>query len=285
MKILVLGASGQIGSVLYNSLKDKHEITGTSRKASQNDLQFDPFQDNWSILGKPDVLINCVGQIAATPKSSFHHIHVELTRQILAHRQDIGNPRVVQISALGASDQHPVAFLRTKGIADALLLRHPDTAVVRPSVVCTPRTMIVKKMIMLSNVGRCLFGTLPVPKGFLQTRIQPIMGEDLVDLVRTVCFNRDVKILDAVGPEAFTFRDIIHMLTNSRNQKLRTIDIPKRVTDVAVKGLLSRVLPNVISPQQYQLLFYDNIGSVDACKQLLGRMPLSTKPFFESEFA
>lgn len=285
MNILVLGASGQIGSVLYNNLKEKYAVTGTSRKGSQKYLQFDPFRDNWSVLGKPDVLINCVGQIVASPQSSYHHIHVDLTRRILAHRQDIGNPRIVQISALGASDEHPVEFLKTKGIADALLLQHPDTAVVRPSVVCTPQTMIIKKLTMLSNVGRLLFGAIPVPRGFMQTRIQPIMGEDLVELVRNVCLNRDIKIVDAVGPEVFTFQDIIRMLAKSRNQKLRTVDIPKSITDVAVKGLLSRVLPNVISAQQYQLLFYDNIGSVDACKQLLGRMPLSTRDFFHREFA
>ena len=145
MRIVVLGASGQIGSVIYNGLKDRHVVLGTSRKASADCVRFDPFQDNWHVLGTVDVLINCIGQIEATSSSSFHHIHVDLTKRIIAHRQQIGNPTILQISALGASAAHNVEFLRTKGIADDLLLQHAETAVIRPSIVCTHRTMIVRK--------------------------------------------------------------------------------------------------------------------------------------------
>lgn len=285
MKIIVLGASGQLGSVISNGLKATHEVEGTSRKVSDRYIQFDPFSDGWSSLGKPDVLINCVGQIQSTTRNSFYHIHVELTKQILAHRRQIGNPRIIQVSALGASSEHPVEFLKTKGIADDLLLQHPNTAVIRPSIVCTPRTLIVRKMIMLSKLGRLLFGAIPVPKGFLQTRIQPIMPEDLVELVEKTCHDHDVKVLDAVGPEAITFLDMIKVMLKCRGQKLRLIEISKKTTDLILKKLLSVVLPKVINAQQYQLLFLDNIGSVARGKQMLGRSPASTREFFQHEFA
>lgn len=284
MKIVVLGASGQIGSVLYNGLKDTHEVIGTSRKASANYLQFDPFQENWSALGDVDVLINCIGQIEATGTSNFHHVHVDLTRRILAHRQQIGSSAILQVSALGASAEHEVVFLRTKGIADELLLQYADTAIIRPSIVCTHRTMIVKKMIMLSILGRVLSGVLPVPEGFLETRIQPVMPQDLVDLVKKMCFDRKARIVNAVGPEAISFRELFQVMMESRHQKVKIFEVPKRLSDLIVKNLVSGLFPKIINAQQYQLLFEDNVADVAVTEQILGRQLMSTRKFFKNEF-
>lgn len=284
MKIVILGASGQIGSVIFNGLKRDHDVVGTSRSRSDKYLRFDPFSDDWSVLGTPDILINCVGQIDAQGKNGFDRIHAGLVKTILANRQRLGNPRIIQISALGASPDHPVDFLRTKGVADDLLLCQPDTAVIRPSIVCTHRTMIVKKMIMLSTLGRYSFGMLPVPAGFLRTRIQPIMPEDLLELVRKVCIDCNVKQVDAVGPVALTFHDIIGMLEQSTTRNLRMIEVPKAASDLVAGNILPAILPGVISAQQYQLLFHDNVGNVDACERLLDRMPMPPLDFFRNEF-
>lgn len=285
MKVIVLGASGQIGSVIYNGLRPFHKVVGTSRERSNGYPQFDPFKDDWSTLGQPDVLINCVGQIQATNNSTFHHIHVGLTKQVLAHRAQLGNPRIIQISALGASSSHQVEFLKTKGMADDILLAYPDTAVIRPSIVCTHRTMLVRKMIMLLHLSRFFFGSLPIPKGFLTTRIQPIMPEDLVDLVHEACVDREVNQLDAVGPEEITLGEILQLLLKNRKQKLRIFQVPKTATDFFVRNVVGRLFPAVINEQQYQLLFEDNVANVDDCQKLLSRTPMSTRGFFEAEFA
>lgn len=284
MRIVVLGASGQIGSVIYDGLEKTHQVIGTSRKASAKFIRFDPFQDDWPLLGKADVLINCVGQIEATSSSSFYRIHVELTKRIIEGRQIIGNPAIIQISALGASTKHKVEFLRTKGLADDILLQHPHTTVVRPSIVCTHRTMIVRKMLMLSNIGRFSFGLLPVPKGFLQTRIQPIMPQDLVDSVRALCDDHAHRLVNAVGPDPINFSQIIAMLIETRDQKLRFIEVSKTVTDLIVKNFVSLAMPKVVNSQQYQLLFEDNVADAQMVKQILGRPLMSTKGFFVNEF-
>lgn len=285
MRIIVLGASGQIGSVLYDGLKKRHQVIGTSRKPSANFVRFDPFQDDWSFLGKADVLVNCVGQIEATSSSSFHHIHVELTKRIIESRLTIGNPRIIQISALGASANHKVEFLRTKGVADDFLVQHPDTTVVRPSIVCTHRTMIVRKMLMLTNIGRFLLGHIPVPNGFLKTRIQPILPQDLVDLVEKLCHDHGHRIVNAVGPELLSFHEIITMVFEAKNQKIRLVEIPKAVTDIMVNTFVSRALPRVINSQQYQLLFEDNVGDTKIVREVLGRPLMSTRQFFKGEFS
>lgn len=284
MRIIILGASGQIGSVVHSGLSKTHEVIGTSRKPSPTFMQFDPFRDSWSALGKAEVLINCAGQIEANRSSSFHHIHVDLTKRIIENRHMIGNPRLIQISALGASAEHKVEFLRTKGLADDILLQHPCTTVVRPSIVCTHRTMIVKKMLMLATIARFSYGLLPVPKGFLQTRIQPIMPQDLVDLVGMLCEDHAHRIINAVGPDPISFKEIIGMLMKTWNQKLRTIEVPRVITDVIVKHFVSKALPKVVNLQQYQLLFEDNVSDTGLVMKILGRPLMPTESFFINEF-
>lgn len=284
MKVLVLGASGQIGTVVYKGLKNSFEVTGTSRKISAEYVRFDPFHDDWSKLGKHDVLINCVGQIEATAESSFHHIHVEVTKQIVSNREKIGNPRLIQISALGASPEHAVEFLKTKGIADEILLQYPNTAIIRRSIVCTHQTMVVKKIIMLSNMSRYMMGVLPVPKGFLQTRVQPIMPDDLVDLVKRVCIDDEINLLNAVGPEIITFSELVKLASQKREQNIKVIEISKSLSDVVVLNFISRLAPGIINPQQYRLLFQDNVSHVAICRRMLGRNLASTCEFFKNEF-
>jgi uncharacterized protein YbjT (DUF2867 family) len=248
-------------------------------------IQFDPFHDDWSLLGKTDALINCVGQIEATWKSSFHRIHVELTNRIIHNRQVLGDPRVIQISALGVSANHKVAFLKTKGIADDLLLQQDCTVVIRPSIVCTHRTMIVKKMLMLSSIGRSLFGVAPIPAGFLKTRIQPVMPQDLVEIVERMCHKTRRQIVNAVGPDLITFKEILQTMEKTRNQSLKLVEVPRIAADILVRGLVSPLFPKIINWQQYQLIFEDNIANVKIPEEILGRPMMSTHEFFKKEFA
>ncbi len=285
MKVIVLGATGQIGSIIYNGLQGRHEVIGSSRKEAPGMMKFDPFLDDWSHLGKAEVLINCIGQIEATKTSSFEHIHVKLTKLIIQNRELIGAPEIIQISALGASENHHVSFLKTKGVADKLLLSHPGTIVIRPSIVCTHRTMIIKKFLMLSKIGHTTFGLVPIPSGFTKTKIQPVMPEDLVALVEKACSNTTDQIINAVGPESISFGELIEFMNKTRNQSMTLVESPRTLFDFLVKVVADPIFPKIINWQQYQLLFENNIADAKSTENILGRPLISTKEFFKTEFA
>lgn len=285
MNIVILGASGQIGSVIRTGLAGRHNVTGTSRKQLPRLVQFDPFNNDWSMLGKPDVLINCIGQISPGTGSSFHAAHVGVTRCILDNRLLLGTPRIIQISALGASSNHHVCFLRTKGIADDILLQHRNTVVIRPSIVCTPGTMVVTKMRMLSGIARWSCGLLPVPKGFPDTKLQPVMPRDLADLVNVLCDNGHEGIVSIGGSEAITFREIINIMAKSVDSRIRLMEIPRLITDLVITGMIGIMFPNLISETQYRLLFEDNVTDTREAERLLSRRPGSTRNFFKNEFS
>ena len=284
MKIIVLGATGQLGSIIYKGLQARYEVIGTSRKERPGMIKFDPFLDDWSLLGKSQVLINCVGQIEATKRSSFEHIHVSLTKLIVRNRNVVGASKIIQISALGASEHHDVSFLKTKGIADSLLVKYPGTAVIRPSIVCTHRTMIIRKLLMLSKISRWTLGVVPIPSGFLKTKIQPVMPEDLLALVEQMCFDTPQRVVNFVGPETISFGELIDNMNKIKNQSMKLIKVPKVVFDFLVRFFVDPMLPTIINWQQYQLLFEDNIADTKSPEKILGRPMVSTKEFFIKEF-
>lgn len=286
MKIVILGATGQIGSLIYNALKGRYDVVGTSRKRVENLIQFDPFSGNWSTLGTTDVLVNCVGQIDAGNASSFYKIHVDLSRLIIENREKIGAPRVIQISALGASVDHNVEFLRTKGIADDYLLQYQDTAVVRPSIVCTHRTMIVRKMLLLMQIAKYSQGLVVIPKGFLGTKIQPVIPQDLCDIVEYLCTTADLpKTINVAGPERYTFQQLLQIMFDVNRMRYRMIQVPKFLADILIKHMISRMFPGLINEQQYRLLFEDNVTELTEMKRFLGSGPTPTKQFFLNEFS
>lgn len=298
MKILILGASGQIGHHLHAYLNNRFKesnLQGSSRSIrlsngdSHNHLEiisFDPILDLWDKLGTYDVIINAIGQIRETKSSSFEQVHVELIQNFLAHKEKLGNPRFIQISALGAGEHPDLNFLSTKARADHLLISNYENAVVlRPSIVASPGTMLAQRMRTLLQMAKASMGRLPVPKGLLDTRVQPILISDLCEVVGNICDKQllPASILELVGPAPISFRDILAIGAKVQQRPLKYIEIPRPVIEPSVRYFVAPMLPGILTYEQFQLLFQDNIADVAMTKELLGRMPASTIPFWERE--
>ncbi len=82
-RIAILGARGQLGSLLHQSLKNRSEydILALSRKPGPGYLHFDARTDDWKRLGKVDVFINVAGIIRES-KNLFRN-----TKQIFINLQ------------------------------------------------------------------------------------------------------------------------------------------------------------------------------------------------------
>jgi len=291
MRIVLLGGNGQLGSRILSRLRQDYpqeEVLGCVRKESlvsgredAHFLQFNPFQDNWEKLGQVDVLINCIGIIRETAALDFATAHIGLTRRMLQHRQLIGNPRLIQISALGADENNASRFLHTKGLADQELLRQPDAVVVRPSIVCTPGTMLSKKLQLLQKLCRLTGGILPFPARMLETKLQPVAVEDLAELVSRLCVIEAMpKVVEIGGKEAYTLRQLLTLIPTCR----KIIPFSQHVFDRLIP-FLYRCFPSLLEKEQQVLLQQDNIADTKTCERLLGRAMASTLAFWRSELA
>lgn len=246
-------------------------------------IQFDPWQDDWALLGRADVWINTIGAIRLRKKSDFEVVHEGFIQKMLDHYRKAGSPRMIQLSALGADPDHKVPFLSTKAKADAALLAQvPDALVLRPSIVCTPNTMLFQKLGKLIQTSRFTFSKLLVPKGFLSTRVQPVAIEDLTALVsREVLTGASTGILEVAGPEPFSFETLLKWRGEAMGAKPRFIEVPRDFIDGFVRYFMSVWFPGVINYDQFQLLFQDNVADTTAFEHALGRPLRSTNAFWQ----
>lgn len=280
MKILILGASGQLGSSLYNYLKIKADVVnGTSRTGKNGLLKFDPFKDLWEFPEIYDVVINCIGAIKESKDFDFEKIHLGLSELIIKNQFRLGSPKIIQVSVVGADVFSPIDFFRSKGQADEFLLSHPDTLVVRPSIICTPSTMMVKKLRLARFISKLMFNRLPVPEEFPKHMIQPVMVDDLVKIIyRLTCDKIQKRVINVSGPETISYSSLFRLA----NKKIRFICLNKNWIDKVVKSI-SRFLPDLINKDQYKLLFTDNIAENAEATMILGRPLGSTLGFWERE--
>ncbi|MGQ3014765.1 MAG: hypothetical protein ACT6QS_13730 [Flavobacteriales bacterium] len=286
MRVVIIGASGAIGSSIIAALRalPHMQITPCSRKGVEGCFVFDPDLHDWSILGEQDVLINCAGIIRESREDDFKKVHLDLVRTILANRARIGNPRIIHISALGADPAHDIAFLRTKGLGDELLLSHPDTYVLRPSIVCLSGTLLVKKFKWLVFMCKVLQNRPIMPQGFAETRVQPVMPEDLNELLHDLCLQPDIPAgaIDVVGSTPFSFKELL--LLASGKEKLFPIELPKKLIEPVTRNFISVWFPELMNYDQFKLLFKDNVASTEGMERILGHPVRETRSFWTHEF-
>lgn len=292
MRIVIFGANGQIGRPVFAALKKQFpaaEILACVRKAHlhfegvagdhhQHSIVFDPLYDDLKTLGKTDVLINCIGAIDES-QVKFETAHVLPLLRITDAFETLGRPLLIQVSALCASASASSAFFRTKALAEKLALRLPRAVVVRPSIVCTSGTMLVRRLQAFQQLGRFTGKKILVPERFLQTMVQPVTGRDLAVLIARIAAGENCpRSVDVVGPDTFSIAKLVEMTG------LRTIPVSQRFSDFAWK-IVRPFLEKWISSEQYELLKTDNCADVKATEKILQRMPESTFPFWKEELA
>ena len=284
MRIAILGGTGQIGVVISREMQLKFpeaEILACSRSGKGvNSFQFNVYQKDWTVLGKLDVLVNAVGIIEETRENTFQKIHVGIVNKMVDERESLGNPKIIHVSVLGSNKDSPSKYAATKGIADNILKTQENWVIIRPSFVCTPGTTIVQKVKMLHKISKISFGLLPIPTHFLTAKFQPVMGEDVAHIcIESIRQNLAKKVIYATGPELYTLEDWLRTIGNG---KIRLVKIPKWLIDRPLR-LLIKAIPQIMNTDQYLLLGEDNTHDNVEMINVLGRLPLDTKQFWEDE--
>jgi hypothetical protein len=123
-----------------------------------------------------------------------------------------------------------------------------------------------------------------IPAGFLDSKIQPVMIEDLVEVIKNVCINSEtVRIIEVAGPEQITFEDLLNIATKAFTKSVSVTHLNKKMVGAFVKYLISPLFPGLINFEQYQLLFSDNVSKQGIIEKILGRTPRSTLDFWKRE--
>ncbi len=137
-----------------------------------------------------------------------HSVAVENTLKLFAACKEAGVGRVVHVSITNPSESWPLEYFRGKArLERALIESGLSYAILRPTV------LFGKEDILINNIAWCLrrfpvFGVF----GDGQYRLQPIYVDDLAGLAVEQGRQGTNTVIDAIGPEIFTYRELVRTI-------------------------------------------------------------------------
>lgn len=219
MRVLVVGASGLIGSAVCAMLSERGmKIVpvirpGSTFAAGEGDeaIELDIAQTgepaDWlSHLSGVAAVVYCAGTLQDSPGESTSGVHERGPSALYRACEQAGVHRVIHFSAMGVEKEQPSSFSQTKLEGDkSLMARDLDWVILRPSVVLGPGAF---------GASALFRGLAALPVLPLMPNTGPLQVVRLEDVVRTVeiFLSPDAPrrlVLELAGPEVLTFEDVV----------------------------------------------------------------------------
>lgn len=133
---------------------------------------------------------------------------VENTLTLVRAAEEAGVRRIVHISITNPSEDSPLPYFRGKAILEqAIQASHLEHAIIRPTVIFGDEDILINNIAWLLK----RFPIFPI-FGSGKYLLQPIYVEDMADLVVQAGQSQENIVLDAVGPDTFTYEELVRLL-------------------------------------------------------------------------
>ena len=143
-----------------------------------------------------------------------------------------GVERIVHISVTRPSVSSPYAYFRAKAAVDELALGGPVPATsVRPSLVFGGR-----QEILVNNIAWFLRRSPAFAVPRRPCRVQPVHVDDVARIAADAGESREPGIVDAVGPETFTYRELVARIGAVVGSRARIVALPERAVAALGRG-------------------------------------------------
>ena len=272
---LIFGGSGQIGRHLIRKLtKNNYKVTVITRNLHQKGYTiktqanagyinvveaniFDELKIR-KLFAKTDICINLIGILYETGKgSTFKNIHSIFPSLLSKLCKEYKIKQFIHLSALGINNAIDSEYAKSKLEGEANILKNfPLATILRPSVVYSvDDNFTTSFMTLLSR--------LPVFPLYYNggTKFTPIHCSDLTDVIcHVILKNTHSKIIECVGPEIISLKEILKKLLKLIGKKRILIPFPLFVAKMSAN--LFQLFPKpLLTVDQLKLLKYDNIPS------------------------
>jgi uncharacterized protein YbjT (DUF2867 family) len=223
--VAIIGGSGFIGRALASALVSRgyavRVITRSRERARDlwmlpriEIVEANPHDESelFHAIENAQAVVNLVGVLHSKTGRpwgpEFDAAHVKLPARIARSmvRQKI--KRLIQISALGAADQAPSMYLRSKAAGEAALRanKNIDLTILRPSVVFGADDQFLNLFARLQKFAPI------IPLATPHARFQPIEVRDLANAIAN-CLERPITIghiYEVVGPDVLSLYELVH---------------------------------------------------------------------------
>ncbi len=277
MKIAVTGAFSYSGKYIAKRLLDRGEevitLTGHPNrpdpfngKVKAYPLDFDEAGMTKSLQGV-NVLVNTYWVRFDQGKNTQPRA-VENTRKLVNAAKAAGVKRIVHISIANPSAESHLPYYwgkaaNEKAVKDSGL----SYAILRPTV------LIGKEDILINNIAYLLrrFPFFFVP-GNGAYGIQPVYVEDLADLAVEAVYSKNNYVIDAVGPDSYSFKDFVKLIGEKVGVQRTVISVPPRLALWAAQFLSLFVSDVILTPEEVDGLM-ENL--------LVSKEPARAKTYFK----
>ncbi len=272
---LIFGGSGQIGRNLIRKLtKNYYKVTVVTRNIHQKsyiiktqanagyidvvEAQIFDEQKIRELFKKSDICINLIGILFEQKKgNTFKNVHSVFPSLLAKLCKEYNLKHLIHISALGVNEAVDSKYANSKLQGENNILKNFSKAIIlRPSIVYSVDDNFTTNFMTLLNRSP----GLPIFYGG-KTKFSPIHCSDLTDVIYYVISkNINTNIIECVGPEVLTFKNILEKLLYLMNKKRLLFPVPLPIGELLAS--FYELFPKpLLTRDQLKLLKYNNIIS------------------------
>ena len=272
---LIFGGSGQIGRHLIRKLtKNNYRVTVITRNIHQKSyiiktqanagyisiVEASIFDEQKirRLFENANICINLVGILYEKRRgNTFKNIHSLFPSVLSKLCKEYKLKHFIHISALGIDEATDSDYANSKREGEKNILKNfPSATILRPSLVYSVDDNFTTNFMTLLN-------RLPIFPLYYngKTKFMPIHCSDLVDTIFHIIDKKiNSQIIECVGPETITFKEIILKLLQLIEKKRILIPLPFFIANYSAKFF--GLFPNpILTQDQLRLLKYDNVAS------------------------
>lgn len=228
----VTGAFGYSGKYISRILLDKNIKVQTLTNSYQRSnpfgdkikaypFHFDDIDKLTKNLENTKVLINTYW-VRFDHKSFNHNSAVDNTKILFEAAKRAGVERIIHTSITNPDIASPLPYFSGKGILEkALMDSGVSYCILRPAVLFGNEDVLINNIAwILRNFP--IFGVF----GNGEYRLQPIFVEDFAELAVQKSESRENEIINAIGPESYTYRELAKMIGKAIGKNKPIVQIP-----------------------------------------------------------
>jgi len=153
--------------------------------------------------------------------STTYEQAVENTKLLFQAAKDAGVRRIVHVSITNPAETSRLPYFKGKAILEqALIASGLSYAIIRPTVIFGTEDILINNIAWLLR----RFPLFPL-FGSGKYELQPIYVEDMADLVVQMGQRSDDLIMDAVGPDIFSFKELLQLVASKLQRKVLILPV------------------------------------------------------------
>ena len=163
---------------------------------------------------------------------------VQNTRTLISAAEVAGVRRIVHVSIANPSLESPLGYYRGKAqLEQAVMESGLSYAIVRPTVIFGAED------ILINNIAWFIrhFPVFGIP-GDGRYGVRPIYVEDMARLMVDAAAQKKNTVFDAVGPETFTFEELVRLIAGEVGKPVHVVRMPVALAYLSTRltGLMMR---------------------------------------------